>query len=289
MKLAAHITFYYNEDRLKYLKKVVESLKTIKESVDIYIYTNRKIEDITADGIYVLQYPYQKQKWINLLSIFDFQIFRPITYPLSRALSHWIFYGFKKLGLGKYIHPFYLTWENRAIIEEKKNEYDVQIYLEDDMAFDSNNFEYWVKYSELCITNGYNLGFLRNEVDGSGNTFITDLDFIPKKIIDIEGMPFLLNDVNAYCGLWIYSKEELSRFIQTKEWRFNFRGQNVREKSAIGWHSKDMKHYKATVIPLIEDEEERSVDLGSGVGHLPNNYIGDPVFCKVPYPIRFKK
>lgn len=289
MKIAAHITFFYVESRLCYLKAVIENLRTIEEDVHIYIYTNQPIHDLPLEQVTVLQYPYKKQKWVELLSFFDFKFLRSFTYPISRALSQYLYFGFKKLGLSKYIHPFYLTWENRSVVKKILNDYDVQMYLEDDIGFGKDAFEYWLKYADTCIKNGYNLGFLRTEIDPKGDFYITDLHQLPENIIELDGKLFLINDVNTYCAFWIYTKEELSKFIMLKAWNFNFRGQNVREKSAVGWHSKGMKHYKGTIIPLfIENDSTLRTEIGCSIRHLPNNYIGDAVFCKLPFPIKLK-
>lgn len=287
MKIAAHITFFYVPTRIGYLKTVIEKLNSIPQELRIYVYTNEALpaEITSLKGVEVLQFPYKKQKWVQLLSFFDFKALRPITYPLSRALNQYLYRFFHTLGLKRFLHPFYLTWENRVVVQKEVANFDAQMYLEDDMGFGAEAFQYWLTYNECCIRNGYNLGFLRTESDANGKLWITDLTDKPKQIIELEGQKFLLNDNNPYCAIWIYSVSELKKFMQSPEWRFNFRGVNVREKSAVGWHSQNMKHYKGTLIPLVENADgSYSVHPGAAIQHLPNNYIGDAVFCKLPFP-----
>ena len=58
-------------------------------------------------------------------------------------------------------NPFYLSWLSRPMIEKQKDKYDCFIYSEDDILFSKKNFEYWLKYKEICLKNNHNLGFIR--------------------------------------------------------------------------------------------------------------------------------
>ena len=60
-------------------------------------------------------------------------------------------------------NPFYLSWLSRPMMEKQKNKYDCFIYSEDDILFSKKNFEYWIKYKEICLKNNHNLGFIRIE------------------------------------------------------------------------------------------------------------------------------
>ena len=74
--------------------------------------------------------------------------------------------------------------------------------------------------------------------------------------------------------MWIYDKKELSKFINTKFWKFKWKGKNIyafygiREMSAIGWHGKNMQRYKATIIPLLK----KKLNPGCYIKHLSNNH-----------------
>jgi hypothetical protein len=267
MKIAVHITFFYNKKRINYLKEVVNHLLEIQSLVDIFIYTNKK-NDLFKDlnNVKVLVYPYLPGR------IFKFT-FNSV---------------FNKWGIKQFIHPYYLAWEHRKIVQEKVNLYEIQIYLEDDIKFTKENLFYWLNYHELVSKKGYNLGFLRTEIDG-GQKFITDLTKPLSKLITIEDKTFIINDNNPYCGFWIYSKEELIDFIKSKEWNFNFERYGIREKAAIGWHGKDMSRFKNTLIPLIEKDQKFETINHCSVHHLPNNYINHKIFCTIKFPLVFER
>jgi len=170
-------------------------------------------------------------------------------------------------------NPFYLAWKCRPIIEKQKNQYDYFVYSEDDILFSKKNFSFWLKHKALCIENNYNLGFLRIE-DKNKKQFSTDLIDNIKYKIKINQKKFVVNNVNNYCALWIYDKKELSKFINTKFWKFKWKGKNIyafygiREMSAIGWHGKNMQRYKATIIPLLK----KKLNPGCYIKHLSNNH-----------------
>jgi hypothetical protein len=183
---------------------------------------------------------------------------------------------------------------NRNYIQELLKDYDIQIYLEDDIDFKNHNLEYWLNYKDKCIENDYNLGFLRYEVDvSSGKLLSSDLFEKPTRVIKIDNQSFLFNDINPYYGFWIYDRSELTKFVESKYWQPDplvYDGKDIygtREISAIGWHGLNMTRYKGTVLPLQETGAGlHVVHPDCQVHHLPNNYIGHPLFCKVEFPIQ---
>jgi hypothetical protein len=265
MKLAAHITFFFVESRVKYLRQVVDHLNALPHQVTIFIYTNRDLSAFfSQNNIVYKKYAYRKS---GVLGYND---------------GIW-----NTLGLTRFVHPYYLTWENRKVVQEVITEFDAQMYLEDDIAFTAANMEYWVTQKDVCLRHHYNLGFLRVEYDDHNKTLLTDLFDWPTRKIEIEGQLFLLNDSSSYCGFWIYDREELQCFIKTKEWKFDFKGLGIREKSAIGWHGFMMNHYQGTLLPMVKDADG-GLGLAGGctVHHIPNTYINDPVHCQIELPRR---
>jgi hypothetical protein len=254
MKIAVHITFFFVESRLPYLRQVVNNLEGLNQEVQFFIYTNKDFNEIlSAENIQFKIFPYKK--W-GLLGY-------------NQAL-------WNKLGLTTFVHPYYLAWENRKVIEKNIDEFDVQMYIEDDIAFNIDTFNYWIRYKDICSTHGFNLGFLRIEFDSNRQTYLTDLKKWPQKIIEIDDQLFLINDVNPYCAFWIYDRADLKEFIKTKEWKFQFSGEGIREKSAIGWHGTMMNRYKNTIIPLYKlSAREYLLPKSCMVHHIPNNYTGN--------------
>ena len=268
MKIAAHITYFHSPERLTYLNKMVESLQEISPKPDIFLYTNKKLPHFSKEKNIQLKI-YSYKKWL-----------------LPRAI--------KNYSIGKFlprfmIHPFLLSWENRKWVEKLVENYDVQIYLEDDIHFKQENLDYWIKYKSLTLPNDYNLGFLRIEKNFLGKELMTDVNWPIEEIININGQKFLINDLNPYCGFWIYDQEELKRFIESKEWEFKFDGYGIRAKAAVGWHGKGMNRYKATIIPVVRESRKLITPSGASVHHMPNNYIGKGKYCTRAFPIEIKE
>ncbi len=263
MKIAVHITFFFVESRLKYLQQVIDNFEKFPHEVKIFVYTNQVMESaVKAKSIQFKIFPYRKS------GVFGY----------NKGI-------WNKLGLTSLVHPYHLSWENRKIVEQTVDDFDVQIYLEDDIDFTIGNFNYWMKYKDICLQNKYNLGFLRIEFNESNQAYLTDLLKWPEKKMELSGHQFMINDESPYCGFWIYDKKELKEFIKTKEWEFNFKGLGIREKSSIGWHGLMMNHYKATILPLLKSANgDELLSQACVVHHIPNSYIHDAVHCKLKLP-----
>jgi len=267
MNIAAHIAFYYVEQRLAYVEQILRNLSAIAHTIDVFVHTNRRLHLSSGSAhvsVHVIQH--------SLLKL-----------PIPRSA-----YNVIPLPLREYLDPYLLTWRPRRYILENLEKYDVQMYLEDDIGFTNEAFEFGIRYKDICISSGYNLGFLRTENDSkTSGWFCTDLVSAPKKVIYIDNQPFLINDEFPYCAFWMYDRTELKDFTQSEEWHLRAGQRDVRERAALGWHGLDMPRYKGTVIPLEHvDGDTYVVHRDCKVHHLPNNYIGHQMFCTVPFPIR---
>ena len=171
--------------------------------------------------------------------------------------------------------PHFLSWKSRKLIYEQKDIYDVFIYSEDDILFTKNNFDYWINFKDICITNNFNLGFIRVEKNNN-KIYSIDVTTQLNKYLIINNNRFIVNDINPYCAFWIYDRQELNKFINSNIWNFNWRNEftyGVREMSAIGWHGLKMTRYKDTLIPLVKNNKKKYiVNLHSLIHHLTNNY-----------------
>ena len=138
MRITKHITFFYLENRIQYVNKIIEETNKYKYPTDIFIHTN---------------YP--------ILNVYNF-----IEYTNGNItiVSH---------HLGNE-HPFYLTWKCRKIMQKLRNDYDIFIYVEDDILIPNIAIEYWEKYHENLIENKYNLGFVRIETKND-EKYTTDI------------------------------------------------------------------------------------------------------------------
>ena len=55
----------------------------------------------------------------------------------------------------------YLTWKCRSLLEKQIEDYDIFIYLEDDILLYKETLDYWLKYKDLFIKHKCNVGFMR--------------------------------------------------------------------------------------------------------------------------------
>lgn len=236
MKITTHITFYYVEDRFQYINKIIDEINTYTHSTDIFIHTNN----------------------INL-NIKQFNEYK-------NGEIHIIYHDLEN------INPFFLTWKCRDLLYKQRNDYDIFIYIEDDILVPNKAIEYWLEYNEELIDCNYNLGFMRIEVDNENKEFITDLmGYKLDTKVTISKKVYYVHNKNPYCAFWIYNKKEFNKFAESPYYDIeNIHGYGVRERSAHGLHGMYTYWYKGTVIPCINDKLHDSCRIY----HLPNNYIG---------------
>ena len=142
------------------------------------------------------------------------------------------------------------------------------MYIEDDILVPWTAIQYWMSYKNDALKNNNNLGFIRTEVDKSGNEYAVDVN---DKLKSNDGL-FLNNNVNPYCGFWIYDKLEFNRFVNSHYYDIaNIEGYKIREKSAIGLHGIHSCWYNNTIIPLINNK----VVQACKIYHLSNNYTNN--------------
>ena len=248
IKICVHIIFYnsknlsnqtgkLNFNKSYYLSKVIKGYLKINRHIKIFIHTNTNSRFLNK---------YKKNNKIKV-----------IKYNLKNE------------------NPRYFPWKCRKVMEKQKNDYDVFIYTEDDILFEKKNFNYWLKYKDLCLNNNYNLGFLRFEISKNKKKYISDILKPLSKYVKIGHKKFIVNDLNPFCAFWILDKLEFNKFIQTKYWKFKWSGKNYRAyydpevMSGIGWHGLNMNRYKATVIPI----KSKNINENCYIHHLPNNYV----------------
>lgn len=237
MKITKHISYFYLEERIKYINGIIDETNRYNYETDIFIHTNNN--ELTVD------------------------IFTKYTNGKISIVFHDL----------SNIHPFYLTWKCRDLLYKQKDDYDIFMYIEDDMLVPNKAIEYWLKYNEKLIEKNYNLGFLRIEKDENNIEHVTDLhgEYLDKKI-ELDGEMYCVNDKNQYCAIWIYNKKEFNKFAESMYYDIN----NVpcsgpREQSAAGLHCGNF-WYKDTLIPIVNNTKL----IGDcRIYHMPNNYVTD--------------
>ena len=98
MKISYHITFFYIEERIQYLKLIIQECQKYFHSTDIFIHTNQHFD-------------------LNL------ELNKTYTNGNIKIIVHDL----------TNIHPYKLTWCCRPLMKKQVNEYDVFIYGEDDI------------------------------------------------------------------------------------------------------------------------------------------------------------
>jgi len=159
------------------------------------------------------------------------------------------------------------------LLRTQKDDYDIFIYIEDDILIPCNALKYWLLHKDALIQNKYNLGFVRIETDVYGNEYLADLHDKLKceNTVVINNQKYVINDVNPYCGSWIYDKKEFHNFLNSPYYHGNGKIPyiyGIRESSAIGMHGFGMNVYKNTIIPY--DNEKKQLDPGCKIYHLDN-------------------
>jgi hypothetical protein len=236
MKITKHISFYFLTDRVIYINKIIDETNKYEYTTDIYIHTN-----------YI---DLQKEAFNNYTN----GTIKVIYHDLSNC------------------HPFYLTWKCRELLKEQRNEYDIFMYIEDDILVPYKAIKYWLEYNEKLIEMNYNLGFVRIEVKNDVE-YITDLygeRF--NTIINLNDKDYCVNDKNPYCAFWIYNKKEFNNFVNSTYYDINnIPYYDIREKSAIGLHGVHTNYYKNTLIPIVN----KNLIQDCRIYHMHNNYVND--------------
>ena len=241
MKITKHISFFYIEERIKYINNIINETNNYDNLTDIYIHTNKK------------------EVVVNTFNNYTNGNIKIIYHDLSNE------------------NPHYLTWKCRSLLKTQRNEYDIFIYIEDDILVPNKAIKYWIEYNENLIAMNYNLGFVRIEIDAHNDEYITDLygtqlDTVINLKCNDDKLNFCVNNKNPYCAFWIYNKKEFNRFVDSKYYDINnILDYNIREKSAFGLHGLRTNWYKSTLIPIINNK----LHLDCRIYHMPNNYVMD--------------
>jgi hypothetical protein len=182
------------------------------------------------------------------------------------------------------VNPEFLSWACRGLMKQQINEYDVFMYIEDDILVPYKAIQYWLDYNEKLIKLNYNLGFVRIEINNDVE-YITDLEgTYLDKYITLDQM-YCVNNKNPYCAFWIYNKNEFVRFVNSPYYDIrNIRGYDPRAASAIGLHGLHTNWYKSTLIPMVGNQLIEDCKIY----HMPNNYIGHSHFATIKFNEAFR-
>ena len=227
--IAAHISFYFVEERLENLKKNVEGILSYNQ------FNNKKI-------------------WIHSNKTFDINL-KNVT-----IVEH---------DCSKMLHPWHLTWAHRTLLKSQIDQYDTFMYNEDDIYVGPKNIDYWIEQEPIVSSYGFDLGFIRIEVNSNRDECVVDLLRGEKhqKRCFIEKKQYSLL-TNNYRGFWIYNKKQMISFANSPKFCSapNYIDQS-RENSARGMQKTETP----SVVPIING----CLDERSKVYHLTNNYCNN--------------
>ena len=237
MRIVKHIVYFYLNERIPYINRILEEADKYPYETDVYLHTNNMV------------------------------LRKDVFQKYSNGEFHIIHHNL----INK--DPYSLTEKPRPFMALQRDMYDIFIYLEDDILIPTNTISYWLRYEPMLTDLKYNLGFLRIETSKKdGREYVTDLyqEKMDKKIT-IGDKQFCINDKNPYCACWIYSKKEFERFVDSRFYNIKNMdyGEDTRAACAAGLHGRGSDWYKCTVIPLINGQP--MVDCK--IYHLANNYV----------------
>lgn len=206
-KLLCCVAFHFVPDRLKYLRKVLQTVTDYYTQVHIIIDTN--VSELPPE--YTLN-----------------------NHPNIEVVSH--------LDLG---HPFYLTRCHRQHFKNNIDKFDVVMYLEDDMYLPYNNYYLALQKYEFLWTVGAVPSFVRIEVS-EGKQFISDvtkqIKLTDEDIVELQRRYFAaLPFPNNYNGFWMmptkYLKDNMTsdftKMTEAREWSAMYPSWELGKKGLI--------------------------------------------------------
>lgn len=257
-KIAVCITFHYNKQREAFLIEVVEGLKTIQASIELTIICNEIPNDLK-----------------NLLKVFSTDNFK-LDFFIPKGLGH----------------PYLLSWSHYLIFKSKLSDINIShfLYLEDDLKFTKNNFNYWVKSRGILKDlNGYP-AFFRYEKNNSFKQYSTDvpepMSIYDCKVIGTSCGDYFINIVYPYQGMYLYDRELMLEYFNSPSFNPDFdhgifnslfasKPFNIREKAALGLTYLNIpKGFRSrTFLPY--NQKENILESECLIHHIPNNYTQD--------------
>lgn len=259
-KIAVCITFFYKQNRVKYLLEVIDGLVEFSVPIDLTIISNNLPIDFAS---FLKNYVFKKFNFI-------LNIFSPV-------------------GLG---HPYLLAWSHYSVFKEKILDISFShfIYLEDDIKFTENNFKYWVEARNILKNDNLIPAFFRYEINTNSKWYSTDVlksmsIYDCKVILNINNDHFI-NIVYPYQGMYLYDRELMLEYFHSSSFNpdfdhgiynsiFPLKPFNIREKAALGLTFFNIpKTFRSrTVLPYDVNKNQLKTDCL--IHHIPNNYTLD--------------
>lgn len=240
-KLAIAVTFFYREDRLRFLKEASRDFSSLAREVGIWIVTNSPEREV-AEKIRAI--------------IPDANVVSPVL-------------------LG---HPYLLPWSHLALFRDlirNKMGFSHFLYTEDDLYVKKENVVYWLEAEELLTPFGLIPGFVRFEYRPDGQRVATDItqthnyNDMPR----VEARSYSYVGFNKpYQGMYLMNRPMMEEFFSSEssspthpvKW-------GIREKATQGlvWEKVPPGAYSRSFVGF---RRFYGLDERALVHHLPNNY-----------------
>ncbi len=247
--LAIAVTFFYVEERLRYLQRVAEEFPRLADRILLTIVSNRGDEaarTAIADAVGGIAHD--------------------VVVPTL---------------LG---HPYLLTWTHflpfRRLIAEDETVTHF-LYVEDDILIQPHNVAYWLHGREALRTSGLYPSFLRYELkDGEPLPYSSDV----MSITSIDDLPQVTIDTGyAYCnlpfpyqGTYLYDRELMREHLDGRSSNPDFGQWGIRERAAQGLTFQNVPPGFTSRNLVGYNLDRCEIDPDCLVHHLPNNYVTMP-------------
>jgi hypothetical protein len=244
------VTFYYVEERLKYLAAISQEFFNLANEIQVFIVTNT--EDETHHE--------------RIIGSLDVRLQAKILVP-------------QLLG-----HPYLLTWCHLSIFREQFRQ-DESIthfmYLEDDMLIRPNNIAYWLQARQDLKPYGLIPSFLRFELkSGETKQYSSDVykkmpfNQLPK--VRISDHYYYINLPKPYQGMYLMDRELMEEHLSGLSSNPDFGIWNIREKAAQGLTFAKIPEGYFSRNLVGYDNDAQQVDANALIHHTPNNYANNP-------------
>ena len=171
-------------------------------------------------------------------------------------------------------HPFALTWQHRQYMKDHIDDYDVFMYIEDDMLI---KYEQLTNYLENLesVWSKYLPTFIRYEVNDEGERYSLDQKYINLNIITIGNKRFC-KIKHLYCACWVLTAKLLKENITDEFTNTPTTQYHIREKAASFTNYSLKETLNLPCLLELEDDQLQLSELCT-IHHISNKYIKFPI------------
>lgn len=270
LNVYACITFFYQQKRLPYLGRVLRSLCS-------WLCSNIEI-------VIIVNYEVSEESLKSLKSVIN-------TYLSGRVTI--------KIHLSNQLEDnFYLTWVHKELMQSAYHstspQYDIFLYLEDDIELSWVNLLYWLEFLPILKKNQLIPGFVRVEqrlkdgmwmsADATARNY-----FDRMKSIKLGEYQFI-NLAKPYQGFWMLDRELMAEHINSpsfhKDDSLKTSKMGIRERAAMGLLYENIPEGFGSRYVVPMEKDRKHIEWFATVHHLPNTYANRRTrrrFGKIPF------